>query len=138
MEKRTLSAAYKFYCDKTLENAHSAEADTLATFEILEAQVKQYEGMTMVDNLGKTLGKFENEMSTLHSLAHSNMIDLAGRMIVRNGIEVFNFGKYRGKPVLQVLEEDPNYYDWMMNGDFSLDTKRRLTRIKLRGFNANK
>ncbi len=133
MEKRTLSAAYKFYCGKSLDNAHSAEADTLATLEVLEAQVKKYNGEEMVDNLGKSIGKIENDMAILHNLTASNMVDLAGRIIFNgDGKEVFNFGKHKDRPVSEVLQKEPNYYDWMMNGDFPQDTKRRLTEIRLR------
>lgn len=133
MEKRTLSAAYKFYCDKTLDNAHSAEADTIATLDVLEAQVVKYDGQEMVDNLGKRIGTIKNDMSVLHELTSSNMVDLAGRMVFNNdGQEVFNFGKHRNVPVVDVLQKEPNYYNWMMNGDFPQDTKRKLTEIKLR------
>jgi DNA polymerase-3 subunit epsilon len=133
MEKRTLSAAYKFYCGKTLDNAHSAEADTIATLDVLEAQVAKYDGQEMVDNLGKSIGTIKNDMSVLHELTSSNMVDLAGRMIFNNeGLEVFNFGKHRNVPVTDVLQKEPNYYNWMMNGDFPQDTKRKLTEIKLR------
>lgn len=136
MEKRTLGAAFKFYCDKTLEDAHSAEADTQATLEVLMAQVVRYDGMMAVDNLGKQVGMIKNDMEILHKLTSSNMVDLAGRFVFNNqGIEVFNFGKHKGKPVAEVLKQDYGYYDWMMKGEFPLDTKRRLTEIKLRGFN---
>jgi DNA polymerase III subunit epsilon len=136
MEKRTLSAAYKFYCNKILEGAHSAEADTLATFEILQAQVKRYNGQEVTDHLGKVLGKVENDMDVLHNLTAIKMVDLAGRMVFNNdGVEVFNFGKHKDKPVEEVFEQEPTYYDWMMKGDFPLDTKRKLTEIKLRSFN---
>ena len=133
MEKRTLSAAFKFYCDQELTDAHSAEADTLATLAVLEAQVKRYEGQKVVDNLGNELGEIQNNMETLHNLTSSNMVDLAGR-ITRNkqGVEVFNFGKHRNKPVEDILRKEPSYYDWMMKGDFPQDTKNRLTEIRLR------
>jgi DNA polymerase III subunit epsilon len=134
MEKRTLSAAYQFYCGKSLDNAHSAEADTLATLEVLQAQIEKYEGEECIDNLGKKLGIIENNMDSLHKLTSSNMVDLAGRMVFNNdGKEVFNFGKHRSRPVTEVLAKEPNYYNWMMNGDFAQDTKRKLTEIKLRG-----
>jgi DNA polymerase III subunit epsilon len=134
MEKRTLSAAYKFYCGKTLENAHSAEADTLATLEVLEAQVAQYEGQPVEDMGGKVVGTIENNVDKLHQLTNSAMVDLGGRMIFNeDGVEVFNFGKHRLRPVTEVLRIEPSYYDWMMKGDFPLDTKRKLTEIKLRG-----
>lgn len=135
MEKRTLAAAYKFYCNKELTGAHTAEADTLATVEILEAQVERYKDMTVTDLIGNAIGTIENNMSTLHELTCSNMVDLAGRFVLKDGIEVFNFGKFKDKPVLEVLNSEPNYYDWMMKGDFPLDTKRKLTQIKLSQFN---
>lgn len=134
MEKRTLSAALKFYCGKSLDNAHSAEADTLASLEVLVAQVDKYQGLQVTDNLGKDVGIIENDMSVLHSLTLSNNIDLAGRIVSKNGIAVFNFGKHRNKEVHAVFEKEPSYYDWILNGDFPLDTKRRLTEIKLEGF----
>jgi DNA polymerase-3 subunit epsilon len=132
MEKRNLSAAYKFYCGKDLDNAHSAEADTLATVDVFEAQIKKYKGMEVTDNLGKKIGTFENDMNALHELTFSKMADLAGRLVYNHKDEVvFNFGKHRGKPVTEVLKKEPSYYDWMMKGDFTRDTKRRLTEIKL-------
>ena len=137
MEKRNLSSAYKFYCQKNLENAHSAEADTIATMEILEAQVQKYEGMDVTDMKGNKVGIIENDIDTLHRLTNKNMVDLAGRMVYNNeGEEVFNFGKHRNKKVIEVFRNEPSYYDWMMKGDFPLETKRRLTEIKLRGFNS--
>ena len=136
MEKRNLSAAYKFYCGKDLDNAHSAEADTLATVEVFEAQVEKYQNMEVTDNLGKKLGTFENDMDTLHQLTFSRMADLAGRLVYNQKDEVvFNFGKHRGKPVTEILKKEPSYYDWMMKGDFTRDTKRRLTEIKLQMLN---
>jgi len=133
MEKRTLSAAYKFYCGKTLEDAHSAEADTKATLEVLEQQVIKYDGKDVVDNLGNKLGVVENNVDSLHKLTQSNMVDLAGRIVYnRDKVEVFNFGKHRNKPVSIVLKKDPSYYDWMMNGEFPQNTKQVLTEIKLR------
>ncbi|GAB1447983.1 3'-5' exonuclease [Bacteroidota bacterium] len=121
MEPRNLAAAYKFYCDKSLENAHSAEADTRATLEVLKAQIDKYE-------------QLKNDVDYLHSFSgQSKNVDLAGRMVYNDqGKEVFNFGKHRGKLVEQVLKQDQGYYQWMMDGDFSRDTKRRLTQIKLR------
>ena len=133
MEKRTLSAAYRFYCEKTLENAHSAEADTRATFEILQKQVEMYGGQSVEDNRGEIIGTIENNMEVLHRLTLSNMVDLAGRIVYNDeGVEIFNFGKHKDKPVSEVLRREPSYYDWMINGDFPLDTKRRLTEIRLR------
>jgi DNA polymerase-3 subunit epsilon len=135
MEKRNLSAAYKFYCDKTLENAHSAEADTLATYEIFKSQLDRYDGQDVEDMKGNKLGVIENDMSTIHNITFQNVVDLAGRMIFNDdGIEVFNFGKHKGKSVLEVLDREPMYYDWIQKNDFPLDTKRKLTEIKLRQF----
>jgi len=134
MEKRTLSAAFKFYCGKEMSNAHSAEADTQATLDVLYAQVERYENQEVTDGLGKKIGVIQNDMEVLNKLTASDLVDLAGRM-TRNekGEAVFNFGKHKNKPVSQVFKEEPSYYDWMMNGDFPLDTKRRLTEIKLSG-----
>ena len=132
MEKRTLSAAYKFYCNTELKNSHSAEADTEATMEVLIAQVALYENQDVTDALGKKLGVIQNDMEALSKLTSTDMVDLAGRVVRNQKNEpVFNFGKHKGKPVLTVFKEEPSYYDWMMNGDFSLDTKRKLTEIKL-------
>jgi DNA polymerase III subunit epsilon len=136
MEKRNLSAAYKFYCNKILIDAHSAEADTIATYEILKRQIEMYDGQKVEDLQGNTIGYIHNDINVLHELTFTKMVDLAGRMVFNdNGIEVFNFGKHKGKSVNEILVKEPSYYDWMMNGDFPLDTKRKLTEIKLRGFN---
>ncbi len=136
MEKRTLAAAYKFYCDIDLENAHSAEADTVATWEVLDAQIKRYEGQKLTDLRGNVQGIFENNVSEIHKITNSKMVDLAGRFVFNEkDVEVFNFGKHKGKPVEEVLKRESGYYDWMMKGDFAIDTKRKLTEIKLRGFN---
>ncbi len=122
LEQRTLSAAYKFYCDKNLDNAHSAEADTVATYEILEAQLEKYPEL---ENNIKFLAEFSQR---------TNNADLMGRIVFdENGIEVFNFGKHKGKSIEQIFEIEPGYYSWMMNGDFPLYTKKVLTSIKLRG-----
>ncbi len=132
MEKRNLAAAYEFYCQKKLEDSHTAEADTRASMEVLLAQVNRYENQLVTDGLGHTLGTLRNDLDELNKLTASNMIDLAGRMVLnQKGEAVFNFGKHKNKNVLTVLKEESSYYDWMMNGDFSLDTKRRLTEIKL-------
>jgi DNA polymerase-3 subunit epsilon len=137
MEKRNLSAAYRFYCNKDLKDSHTAEADTQATMEVLLAQVERYENQQATDGLGHPIGIIQNNVESLHSLTSSESVDLAGRM-VRNekGEVIFNFGKHRLKPVLTVLKQEPSYYDWMMNGDFPLDTKRQLTEIKLSSFNS--
>jgi DNA polymerase-3 subunit epsilon len=122
-EQRTLSAAYIFYCKKELEGAHGAAADTKATYEILKAQLDRY---TDLENDVEKLSDFSS---------YNNIADFVGRIIFdENGNEVFNFGRYKGKLVEQVFKNDPSYYSWMMNGDFSLYTKKVLTEIKLRGF----
>jgi DNA polymerase-3 subunit epsilon len=132
MEKRNLSAAYQFYCQKNLVDSHSAVADTRASMEVLLAQVARYEGQAVTDGLGNPIGTMRNDMDELNRLAASDLVDLAGRMIRDNtGQVVFNFGKHKGKKVLMVLKDEPSYYDWMMNGDFSLDTKRKLTELRL-------
>jgi DNA polymerase-3 subunit epsilon len=118
MEQRTLSAAYQFYCHKTLQDAHTAEADATATWEILEAQIKKY---PQIGNTVESIVKFTGE---------DEIIDFARRFVYENGIPVFNFGKHKGKPVTQVLKEEPQYYDWMMKGDFALHTKQKLTESK--------
>ncbi len=136
MEKRNLSSAYKYYCGKKLEGAHSAEADTLATYEVLKAQLDKYQGQDVEDMSGTKIGTIENDMKVLHELTNQQMVDLAGRMVFnKDGKEVFNFGKHKGKEVSEVLNREPSFYDWIMKGDFPLDTKRRLTEIKLRAFN---
>lgn len=117
MEQRTLSAAYKFYCQKTLEGAHSAEVDATATWEVLEAQVEKY---PQIGNTVESIVKFTGE---------DDIVDFARRFVKDKGIEVFNFGKHKGKPVVQVLKEEPQYYDWMMKGDFAMNTKQKLTEI---------
>jgi DNA polymerase-3 subunit epsilon len=122
-EQRTLSAAYKFYCNMELENAHSSKADTAATYEILKAQLDRYPDL-------------ENDIEKLSAYsAFNNNADLAGRIVFNEqGQEVFNFGKHKGKPVEQVFKEEPSYYSWMMNGDFPLNTKQVITAIKVRSF----
>ncbi|MEN9381586.1 MAG: hypothetical protein RI940_467 [Bacteroidota bacterium] len=117
MEQRTLSAAYQFYCHKTLQDAHTAEADATATWEILEAQILKY---PQIGNTVDSIVKFTGE---------DEIIDFARRFVYENGIPVFNFGKHKGKAVTQVLKEEPQYYDWMMKGDFALHTKQKLTEI---------
>ena len=121
MEQRTLSAAVKFYCGKELEGAHSADADTRATYEVLQAQLDRY-------------GELQNDIAWLSEFSsHTRNVDFAGRIVYDDkGVEVFNFGKYKGIPVVEVLRRDPGYYSWMMQGDFSLNTKQVLTRIKLK------
>jgi len=135
MEPRNLSAAYKFYCKKELKNAHSAEADVLATLEVLNAQVKYYENTPLKDENDKEYFPIQNDMSVLNQLSTNNLIDFAGRMVYnKEQVAVFNFGKHMGKPVAEVLAKEPSYYDWILNGEFPEDTKRKLTEIKLSGF----
>lgn len=124
MEQRTLSAAYKFYCQKNLENAHSAEADTLATFEVLEAQLERYP-------------ELQNDVKFLHDFSIRNRnVDFAGHIIFNEkNEEVINFGKHKGKVVTAVLNAEPSYYNWMMTADFPQYTKKVLTEIRLRSFN---
>jgi len=132
MEPRTLSAAYKFYCNKNLDNAHSAEADTLATFEVLKAQVAKYDNICIKDKKGNDHIPVKNDIQCLHDLSAGNLVDLAGRMAFNDQLQVvFNFGKYKGVLVSDVFKKDPSYYDWMMKGDFPIDTKKKLTAIKL-------
>jgi DNA polymerase-3 subunit epsilon len=136
MEKRNLTAAVKFYCNKNLEDAHSAMADTKATIEVFEEQIRRYENQEVIDLKGNKIGMIENDMGKIHDLTNKRMVDLAGRMVVDdNGDEIFNFGKHKGKKVTDVLTAEPSYYDWIQKNDFSLDTKRKLTQIKLRAFN---
>ncbi|GAB3892205.1 3'-5' exonuclease [Spirosoma agri] len=132
MEPRNLSAAYRFYCDKELVGAHGAEADTIASLEVLNAQVQRYMGMVAKADSGQEV-VFENDVDMLHSLTANKNVDLAGRIIINEkGEEVFNFGKHKGLLVLDVLKKEPSFYDWILKGEFPLDTKRRLTEIRLR------
>ncbi len=121
LEQRTLSAAYKFYCDKNLEDAHTAEADTRATYEVLKAQLDRYPEA------------LQNDMAFLADYSSfTRNVDFAGRMVYdEHHIPTFNFGKYKGQAVEDVLRRDPGYYSWMLQGDFTLNTKQMLTRIKL-------
>ena len=120
-EQRTLVAAYKFYCDKDLENAHSAEADTMATYEVLESQIERY------SDIGSTV----EELAEFSS--NGPLVDFAGRLSLNDkGEEIFTFGKYKGRAVEEVFAKDPSYYSWIMNGDFPLYTKKKITEIRLR------
>ncbi len=123
MEQRTLVAAYKFYCDKDLTNAHSAEADTLATYEVLLSQLDRYPDL-------------QNDVDFLAEFTTRNeSADFAGRILINEkGEEVFGFGKHRGVSVAEVFEREPSYYAWMMNGDFPLYTKKVITEIRCRNF----
>lgn len=137
MEPRNLSAAYKFYCAKDLENAHSAEADTVATYEILKAQLDRYDGVEYRDRNGKVSQPVLNDVKALSDFSWANRaVDLIGHIVYNEkNVEVFNFGKHKGKAVSQVLRDEPSYYDWMMKGEFPLSTKQVLTRLRLRDFN---
>ncbi len=123
-EQRTLVAAYRFYCDKELEDAHSAEADTRATYEVLQAQIERYDDL-------------ENDIDFLAEYSsQGNAADFAGRILYdEQGCEVFNFGKHRGRTVEEAFRLEPSYYDWMMNGDFPLYTKKLITEIRMRAKN---
>ncbi len=123
-EQRTLVAAYKFYCDKDLADAHSAEADTMATYEVFLAQLERYDDLPQ-------------DMEGLASYSsHFESADFAGRIQYNDkGVEVFGFGKHRGVSVAEVFEREPGYYAWMMDGDFPLYTKRVITEIRTRALN---
>ena len=133
MEPRTLNAAYKFYCNKPLERAHTAEADAVATFEIFKAQLQKYDGMEIEDEKGKKFIPVTNDISKLSELSAKNKnVDLAGRIVYNaKGEEVFSFGKHKDKLVTEVFTKEPSYYSWIMNGDFPLYTKKVVTRIRL-------
>lgn len=135
MEQRTLTAAYKFYCEKPLANAHTAEADTLATYEILQAQLERYANVPVALPDCPDPYPVTNDVPKLHKFTFQHTADLAGRIgLNAAGQEVFNFGKYKNIPVAEIFAQDPHYYDWLMKGDFPLYTKKVFTRIKLRSF----
>ena len=120
-EQRTLVAAYKFYCDKDLNDAHSAEADTRATYEVLKAQLDRYDDLA---NDIDALAEYSSRGETA---------DYAGRILYNEkGEEIFGFGKYKGRSVAEVFDMEPSYYAWMMNGDFPLYTKKVITEIRMR------
>jgi len=127
MEQRTLSAAYKFYCGRNLEDAHSAEADTRATYEVLMSQLDRYP-------------ELENDIKFLSEFScFTRNVDFAGRMVYDdNGVEIFNFGRYKGMSVVEVLQKDPGYYGWILGNDFTLHTKAMLTKIRLRELTGKK
>ena len=124
MEQRTLSAAFKFYCDKNLDDAHSAEADTMATYEVLKAQLDRYNDL-------------ENDTAFLADFSsRKKLADFAGFIAYdKDGDECFSFGKHKGKKVVEILEKEPGYFGWLLSADFPLYTKKVLTAIKLRAFN---
>ncbi|MBK7885857.1 MAG: 3'-5' exonuclease [Bacteroidetes bacterium] len=125
MEQRTLAAAYKFYCQKEIENAHSAEADIIATYEVFVAQLERYPDLA-------------KDVEGLHQFtAMTQNVDLAGRIVFNEKKEeVFNFGKHKGRTVADVFEKEPSYFDWMLKGDFPAETKQVLTALRLRGMNS--
>lgn len=137
MEPRNLAAAYKFYCNRELENAHSAEADTRATYEILKAQLDRYNGTAYKNRDGEISHPIVNDISSLSEFSyHTRNADLVGHIIYNEKEEeVFNFGKYKGKTVEKVFSMEPQYYDWMMKSKFPRSTKKVITSIYLRGFN---
>lgn len=120
-EQRTLVAAYRFYCGKELDGAHSANADTRATYEVLKAQLDRYDDLP-------------NDMEELSRYsAPTRNVDLMGRIVLNDkDVPVINFGKYKGQPVIDVLRRDPGYYSWIQQGDFSGDTKRTFTRFYMK------
>lgn len=137
MEKRTLAAAYKFYCQKDLVDAHSAMADTKATYEVLKAQLDMYKGVEFEDGKGVKTIPIVNDVGKLSEFSsYDQNVDFVGRIVFdENGIEVFNFGKNKGVPVEKVFREQPGYYGWMMESEFPLYTKKVLTRLKLKMMN---
>jgi DNA polymerase III subunit epsilon len=134
MEQRTLKAAYKFYCDKTIENAHSAEADIKATYEVFLAQLERYKDVEWEDKKGNKSVPVQNDVEALHAFTNLHKpVDFAGRMVFNDkGEELFNFGKHKGKRVEDVFHAEPSYYAWMQQGDFPLYTKKCLERIWVR------
>lgn len=131
MEQRTLKAAYQFYCGKNIENAHSAEADIKATYEVLKSQIEKYENKDWEDKKGQISKPVQNNIEALHKFTNLNKpVDFAARMVYNeDGLEVINFGKHKGRAVEEVFQSEPSYYNWMLNGDFPLYTKRCLEKI---------
>ena len=134
MEPRNLRAAYKFYCDKELEDAHSAEADTMATYEILKAQLERYKNTEFKDEEGNVSIPVINNMKALHDFSYNTrFVDLVGHIIFNaNQEETFNFGKHKGRTVEEVFQKEPQYFDWMMKAEFPLSTKKVITAIRKR------
>ncbi len=134
MEPRTLSAAYKFYCDKPLINAHSAEADVIATYEIFKAQLEKYQDTELEDEKGNKFKPVQNDIAKICDLTtKTKNADLAGRIIFNEaGVEVFAFGKHKDKSVEEIFTKEPSYYTWIMQGNFPLYTKKVITQIRLR------
>ena len=134
MEQRTLRAAYQFYCGKTIENAHSAEADIKATYEVLLSQLARYENVEWEDKKGNKSVPVKNDVDALHKFTNlSRPVDFAGRMVYNeHGVEIINFGKHKGKCVEEVFQMEPSYYSWVQKGDFPLYTKRCMEKIWIR------
>lgn len=134
MEPRTLAAAYKFYCDKKIENAHNAEADIKATYEVFMAQLERYADKPFEDQKGNMIVPIKNDVAVLSEFSSKTKnVDLAGRIVYNEkGQEVFAFGKHKDKSVTEIFEKEPSYYNWMMNGDFPLYTKKIITQIRLK------
>jgi DNA polymerase-3 subunit epsilon len=134
MEPRNLTAAYRFYCNKKLENAHSAEADIKATYEVFLAQIEKYKDVQIETKSGELITPIHNNINTLASYISDNQsVDLVGRIVLNDkGVEVFNFGKYKDKAIEEVFKKEPSYYHWMMQGDFTHYTKKIITQIMLR------
>lgn len=133
MEQRTLKAAYKFYCEKDLINAHSAEADTIATFEVFEAQIARYQNMTVFNE--KTKKEFipiTNDIKVINDNFTTKIVDFPGMLAYNSKNEIiYNFGKHKGKSVKEIYEKEPQYYDWIMKSDFANHTKKKLSEVIL-------
>ena len=131
MEQRTLKAAYKFYCDQNLDNAHTAEADVRATYEVLKAQLTKYDGVDYEDKHGQVSKPVVNDVEALHNFTNlSKPVDFAGRLVYdEDGDATINFGKHKGRKVVEVFDVEPSYYAWMQNGDFPLYTKKVLENL---------
>ena len=137
MEKRTLAAAYKFYCNTDLVDAHSAMADTRATYEVLKAQIDVYKDAVYDDGKGIKTVPIVNDVEKLSEFSsYDRNVDFVGRIVYDdNGVEVFNFGKNKGVPVEKVFREQPGYFGWMMESEFPLYTKKVLTKLRLKMMN---
>lgn len=137
MEKRNLSSAYKFYCNKELKNAHNSYNDALATYEVIKEQINKYKGQEVTDIKGNILGKISEDIKSIGSIIDNNIVDLAGRITKnKENVEVFNFGKYKNKSVNVIFKKNPEYYHWIIKSDFPLNTKEKFTEIKLKGISS--
>lgn len=140
MEPRNLGAAYRFYCNKNLTDAHTAEADTMATYEIFVNQIERYQGVEIEDHEGNKITPIVNDIKALSEFSfYHKHADLSGQITFNDkNEEIFNFGKYKNRSVAEIFKIEPNYYDWMMKADFPLYTKKVLTAIRMRDFNSKK